>query len=120
MANILTRLDYFMTSLTPQIDLYQFTDHIDIGVNTLSEKLQLTASVNGKNVSIPNLPLWINRNLDAKFDRPEQVALSFGYTRNLLISGRFYFSFLIRIIYVQIRKYDSKQKYDSLFQICAH
>lgn len=82
MENILTRLDYFMTSLTSHTDLYEFTNYIDVEVNTLSEKLQLTASVNGKNVSIPNLPLWINRNFDAKFDRPEQIALSFGYTRS--------------------------------------
>lgn len=81
MKNLLIRLDYFLTSLTTHTDLYKFTDRIDVEMNTLSEKLQLTASLNGKNITIPNVPLWINRNLDAKFDRPEQIALSFGYTR---------------------------------------
>lgn len=81
MKNLLIRLDYFMTSLSTHTDLYKFTDHIDVELNTLSEKLQLTASLNGKHITIPNVPLWINRNLDAKFDRPEQIALSFGYTR---------------------------------------
>lgn len=79
----MTRLDYFATSLSTHIDLYQFTEEIDVQVNTSSDKLQLTAFLNGKNVSIPNLPLWMNRKLDAKFDRPEQVAFSFGYSRKI-------------------------------------
>lgn len=72
-----------MTSLSTHTDLYKFTERVDIEVNTLSEKLQLTASLNGKNLTVPNLPLWINRNVDAKFDRPEQLSLSFGYTRKI-------------------------------------
>lgn len=83
LKNTLTRFDYFATSLSPHIDLYGFTDQIDAQINTLSDKLQLTASVNGKNVTVPNLPLWLNRNLDAKFDRPEQLAFSFGRARKL-------------------------------------
>lgn len=77
----MTRFDYFATSLSTHIDLYGFTDRIDAQINTLSDKLQLTASVNGKNVTLPNLPLWLNRNFDAKFDRPEQLAFSFGRAR---------------------------------------
>lgn len=77
----MTRFDYFATSLSANVDLYKFTEQIDARVNTLSEKLQLKASVNSKNVTIPNIALWINRNLDAKFDRPEQFALSFGSAR---------------------------------------
>lgn len=69
--------------MSSHTDLYKFTDKIDVEINTFSERLQLTASVNGKNVTVPNLPLWINRNVDAKSDRPEQLAISFGYTRKI-------------------------------------
>lgn len=77
-------MDYFATSLSTHIDLYKFTEEIDVQVNTSSDKLQLTANLNGKNFSIPNLPLWINRKFDAKFDRPEQVAFSFGHSRKFI------------------------------------
>lgn len=78
---ILTRFDYFMTALSTHIDLYKFTNEIDAQINTFSDKLQLTAVLNGKNVTVPNLPLWLNRNIDAKFDRPEQLAFSLGSAR---------------------------------------
>lgn len=77
----MTRLDYFSTSLSSHIDLYGFTNKINTQINTSSDKLQLIASVNGKNVTVPNLPLWLNKNLDAKFDRPEQLTFSFGRAR---------------------------------------
>lgn len=78
----MTRLDYFSTSLSSHIDLYGFTNKINTQINTSSDKLQLIASVNGKNVTVPNLPLWLNKkNLDAKFDRPEQLAFRFGRAR---------------------------------------
>lgn len=75
-----------MTSLSTHTNLYRFTDKIDVEIDTSSEKLQLTASLNGENVTLPNLPLWFNKNIDAKFDRPEQLPLSFGHARNILIN----------------------------------
>lgn len=72
------------TSISSQIDLYKFNEHIDVLLNTFSDKLQLAAELNGKNIIIPNVPLWLNKNLNAKFDRPEQMALSFGSTREFV------------------------------------
>lgn len=89
LKHALIRLDYLATSISSQIDLYKFTERIDVLLNTFSDKLQLAASLNGKNITIPNLPLWLNRNLDAKFDRPEQIALSFGSTREYITTFTF-------------------------------
>lgn len=76
------RLDYFVTALSSsEPELYKFTERINVAVNTYSEKLQLTSLVNGKNVTLPNLPLWFNQNIDAKFNRPEQLSLSFQTNR---------------------------------------
>lgn len=72
-----------MTSLSTHTELYRFTESIDAEINTKSERLQLIAHLNGKNVSVPNLPLWFNRHFDAKYDRPEQMAFNFGYARKL-------------------------------------
>lgn len=77
----LIRLDYLFASITSQIDLYHFIKSIDAEINTHSDRLRLNALVNGRNVSVPNLPLWFNRYLDAKYDRPEQMASSIGYAR---------------------------------------
>lgn len=84
LENALTRLDYFITSLSTHTELYKFTENIDAEINTKSERLQLTAHLNGKNVTVPNLPLWLNRHFDAKYDRPEQMAVNFGYARKFL------------------------------------
>lgn len=81
LENVLTRLDYFITSFSANLDLYKFTDEINAQINTFSDKLQLTAILNGKNATVPNLPLWLNRNFDAKFNRPEQLAFSLGTAR---------------------------------------
>lgn len=82
----LNRLDYLTTSISSQSDLYQFSNHIDALVNTHSDRLRLTAFLNGKNITLPNLPLWFNRNFDAKFDRSEQFAFSIGYARRCFSS----------------------------------
>lgn len=79
----LIRFDYLLASITSQTDLYHFNERIEAEINTHSDGLRLNALVNGKNVSVPNLPLWFNRHLDAKFDRPEQMAFSVGYARKL-------------------------------------
>lgn len=79
----LKRFDYLFSSITSQMDLYHFNEHIEAEINTHSDRLRLNALVNGKNVSVPNLPLWFNRHLDAKYDRPEQMAFSVGYAREL-------------------------------------
>lgn len=63
------------------MDLYHFNKKIDAEINTHSDRLRLEAMVNGRNVSVPNLPLWFNRHFDAKYDRPEQIAFSIGYAR---------------------------------------
>lgn len=84
LEHALIRLDYLATSIATEIDLYKFNERIDALFNTYSDKLQLAAILNGKNITIPNLPLWFNRNFDAKFDRPEQLALSFGNTREYI------------------------------------
>lgn len=84
LENALTRLDYFITSLSEHTELYKFTESIDAEINTKSERLQLIAHLNGKNVSVPNLPLWFNRHFDAKYDRLEQIAFNFGYARKSL------------------------------------
>lgn len=78
-----------MTSLSTYTELYRFTERIDAEINTKSERLQLTAHLNGKNVSVPNLPLWFNRHFDAKYDRPEQMAFNFGYARKFFLRSQF-------------------------------
>lgn len=86
LENALTRLDYFVTALsTYDTRLYDFTNKIDAQVNTFSDKLHLTVKLNEKNVTVPNLPFWFNRNLNAKFDRPEQLALSIGRARKPIL-----------------------------------
>lgn len=79
----LIRFDFLLASITSQTDLYHFNERIEAEINTHSDGLRLNALVNGKNVSVANLPLWFNRHLDAKFDRPEQMAFSVGYARKL-------------------------------------
>lgn len=86
----LIRLDYLFASITSQIDLYHFIKSIDAVINTHSDRLRLNALVNGRNVSVPNLSLWFNRYLDAKYDRPEQMASSIGYARKCLSSQTFW------------------------------
>lgn len=85
LEDTLTRLDYFMTSLSTHTDLYKFTESIDAEINTKSERLQLTAHLNGKNITVPNLPLWFNCHIDAKYDRPEQMAFNFGLARKFCV-----------------------------------
>lgn len=96
----LTRLDYLFASITSQTDLNHFTKHIDAEINTHSDRLRLNAMVNGRNVSVPNLPLWFNRHIDAKYDRPEQIAFSIGYARkytHYLVNQRDSISFKIEL-----------------------
>lgn len=48
--------------------------------------MKLTGLLNGKNVSVPNVPLWLNNKIDAKFDTFTELSYKYGINRKCSIS----------------------------------
>lgn len=67
-----------MTAFAPEIKMLDFKNSVYATVNTQTDKLELNALINGQNFVLPNFPLWLNTNFDAKFDTLRQQ-LSFHY-----------------------------------------
>lgn len=74
-------MDHFVTAFSQQIRMHNFKEGIDATINTLTDKLELTGSLNGQNFSFPNVPLWLSTNIDAKFDTITQLSFDWGFMR---------------------------------------
>lgn len=77
----MNRLDYFAAAFSPEIKLFNFKEKINANVNTSSDKVLLTAYVNGENVTVPNLPLLLNKHIHAKFDSFSERKVKTGIQR---------------------------------------
>lgn len=81
MDDTLRRMDHLAAALTSHIKVFQFENHINISVNTQSDKLYLTGNVNGQSIQVPNVPMWLNQAIDAKFDTQAQYEVDIGFVR---------------------------------------
>lgn len=84
LEQVLQRLDHLVAAFSPKIKLFNFENGINISVNTHSDKLQLVGNINGETVKFPNVPLWLNENIDAKFDTIAQYEVDAGFVRKFL------------------------------------
>lgn len=79
------RLDHLAAAVSSKIEVFGFDSHINVSVNTNSDKLYLIGQVNGLSVQVPNIPLWLNQNVDAKFDTLAQYKVDVGFVREYLL-----------------------------------
>lgn len=84
LENGLNRMDHFATAFSQQIQLHNFKEHIEATLSTLTDKLELTGTLNGRNFSFPNVPLWLSTNIDAKFDTTTQLSFDWGFMRKFI------------------------------------
>ena len=75
------RLDYITTALSPELKLYNFKNGINATVALSSKKLQFAGMLNGQKMIVPNLPLWLDKSIDAKFDTKAHYEIELGVAR---------------------------------------
>lgn len=69
--------------------MFHFEKEINISLDTHSDKPHIIGKVNGQNVRIPNILLWLNEEIDAKFDTIQQCRADVGFIRKFIFNSMF-------------------------------